>query len=137
MILDGVPDQAGNHPTLLLKAGNKAIIARRIDIKKLHGHVVGQVNCAWSGRIAHKPGSEGHDVVESQVIGVFDEIFEHGQSGIVRLTSTGSLVGNRSRDTIPMERDTHEAHPTKRDGLVSEQINDRLAVWVLGITQAS
>ncbi len=39
MILDGVPDQAGNHPTLLLKAGNKAIIARCVDVEKLHGHV--------------------------------------------------------------------------------------------------
>ncbi len=62
------------------------------------------------------------------MIEILDEILEHRQSGVVHLVATGGLVGSRSRDAIPNERNTHKTHPVEGDGLVGEKVNDRLAV---------
>ena len=61
------------------------------------------------------------------MIEILDEILKHGQIGVVCLAATGSPIGSSSRGTIPNDRNTHEAHPAERDGLVGEKINDRLA----------
>jgi hypothetical protein len=62
MILDGVPNQAGNRATLLLEAGDKTIVAGRVDVKILHCHVVFWADYTSSGQVAHKPGRKGHDI---------------------------------------------------------------------------
>ena len=125
MILDGMPDQTGNRTTLLLEAGNKTIVAQCIDVKILHGHVSGQTDRSRSDQIPHEPGREGHNIIESQMIEILNDILEQGQSGIVHLAATGEPS---SRGTIPNDRNTHEAHPAERDSLVGEKINDCLAV---------
>ena len=61
MILDGMPYQTGNRTTLLLEAGNETIVAQRVDVEILHGHVGGQTDRSRSGQIPHEPGREGHD----------------------------------------------------------------------------
>ena len=61
MILDGMPYQTGNRTTLLLEAGNETIVARRVDVEILHGHVGGRTDRSRSGQIPHEPGREGHD----------------------------------------------------------------------------
>ena len=129
MILDGMPYQTGNRTTLLLEAGNETIVARCVDVMILHGHVSGQTDRSRSGQIPHEPGREGHNIIEGQMFEILDEILKHGQIGIVCLAATGSgsPIGSSSRGTIPNDRNTHEAHPAERDGLVGEKINDRLS----------
>jgi hypothetical protein len=76
MILDRVPKDVGDRATFLLKARNETCVPLCVDVDPSHFHVSSMPDGKGLTIVTHKPGSEGHYILKSQMVELFDQILE-------------------------------------------------------------